>query len=137
MDYLEDTLLGDTEFDKLIMKYMIKSNNVSGAQIIYILFEQGVLDEEKDKDYDNFCAGTISPYKFIRQKINNIEITPAQLALDPCEGSVVITDVNNGEIRAMVSYPSYDNNLLTNSVDPDYYASLIADKTKPLYNRAT
>lgn len=137
VDYLEDTLLGDTEFDKLIMKYMIKSNNVSGAQIIYILFEQGVLDEEKDKDYDNFCAGTISPYKFIRQKINNIEITPAQLALDPCEGSVVITDVNNGEIRAMVSYPSYDNNLLTNSVDPDYYASLIADKTKPLYNRAT
>ena len=137
VDYLEEELANNTEFDKLIMKYMIKSNNVSGAQIIHILFEQGVLDEEKDKDYDDFCAGTISPYKFIRKKINNLEITPAQLALDPCEGSVVVTDVNNGEILAMVSYPSYDNNLLTNSVDADYYASLIADKTKPLYNRAT
>lgn len=137
VDYLENTLSNDTEFDKLIMKYMIKSNNVSGAQIIHILFEQGVLDKESDKDYDDFCAGTISPYKFIRKKLNNLEITPAQLALDPCEGSVVITDVNSGEILALVSYPSYDNNLLTNSVDPDYYASLIADKTKPLYNRAT
>ena len=137
VDYLEEDLAKDTEFDKLIMKYMIKSNNVSGAQIIHILFEQGVLDEESDKDYDDFCAGTLSPYKFIRKKINNLEITPAQLALDPCEGSVVVTDVNNGEILAMVSYPSYDNNLLTNSVDPDYYASLITDKTKPLYNRAT
>lgn len=137
VDYLESALSNDTEFDKLIMKYMIKSNNVSGAQIIHILFEQGVLEQKKDKDYEDFCAGTISPYKFIRKKISNLEITPAQLALDPCEGSVVITDINNGEILAMVSYPSYDNNLLTNSVDPDYYASLIADKTKPLYNRAT
>lgn len=137
VDYLEDALLNNTEFDKLIMKYMIKSNNVSGEQIIHILFEQGVLNKETDEDYDDFCAGDISSYKFIRKKINNLEITPAQLAIDPCEGSVVITDVNNGEILAMVSYPSYDNNRLTNSVESEYYASLLADKTKPLYNRAT
>lgn len=137
VDYMENILSNDTEFDKLIMKYMIKSKNVSGTQIIYILFEQGVLDKENDKDYSDFVSGKLSDYKFIRKKIDNLEITPAQLALDPCEGSVVITDVDTGEILAMVSYPSYDNNLLTNSVDPDYYAKLIADKTKPLYNRAT
>lgn len=137
VDYVENILSSDTEFDKLIMKYMIKSNNVSGAQIIYILFEQGVLDKNTDQDYADFASGELSDYKFIRRKINNLEITPAQLALDPCEGSVVVTDVDTGEILAMVSYPSYDNNLLTNSVDADYYAKLIADKTKPLYNRAT
>lgn len=137
VDYMENILSNDTEFDKLIMKYMIKSKNVSGTQIIYILFEQGVLNREEDKDYNDFVSGKLSDYKFIRKKIDNLEITPAQLALDPCEGSVVVTDVDTGEILAMVSYPSYDNNLLTNSVDPDYYAKLIADKTKPLYNRAT
>lgn len=137
VDYVENVLAEDTEFDKLIMKYMIKSKNVSGEQIIYILFEQGVLDQESDNDYTNFVTGKLSDYKFIRRKINNLEITPAQLALDPCEGSVVITDVDNGNILAMVSYPSYDNNRLTNSVEPEYYARLIADKTKPLYNRAT
>jgi len=137
VDYLENALSDNTEFDKLIMKYMIKSNIVSGEQIIHILFEQNVLKREEDADYDDFCAGKLSAYKFIRKKLYNLEITPAQLALDPCEGSVVITDVNSGEILAMVSYPSYDNNRLTNSVEPQYYAALLADKTKPLYNRAT
>ena len=137
VDYVEAALSNNTEFDKLIMKYMIKSNIVSGEQIIHILFEQGVLNRKEDEDYDDFCAGDISAYKFIRKKLKNLEITPAQLALDPCEGSVVITNVDNGEIMAMVSYPSYDNNRLTNSVEPKYYASLLADKTKPLYNRAT
>lgn len=137
VNYVETMLATDTEFDKLIMKFMIKSNNVSGEQIIHILFEQGVLDKEQDEDFIGFSTGELSAYKFIRKKIYNLEITPAQLALDPCEGSVVVTDTNTGEILAMVSYPSFDNNRLTNSVDADYYAQLISDKTKPLYNRAT
>ncbi|MCM1499334.1 MAG: penicillin-binding transpeptidase domain-containing protein [Clostridium sp.] len=137
VNYVESILSADTEFDKLIMKYMIKSKNISGTQIIHTLFEQDVLKQETDEDYAEFLSGELSDYQFIRKKINNLEITPAQLALDPCEGSVVVTDVNTGEILAMVSYPSYNNNLLTNSVDAEYYATLIADKTKPLYNRAT
>ncbi len=137
VEYIENILKNDTEFDKLIMKYMLKSNNVSGEQVIYILFEQEILDKEKDADYTQFVTGDLSAYAFIRKKLDNLEITPAQLALDPCEGSVVVTDTDTGEILAMVSYPSYDNNMLTNSVDPEYYAELISDKTKPLYNRAT
>lgn len=137
VEYVSSMLKDDTEFDKLVMKYMIKSNIVSGDQIIYLLFEQNVLDLEKDADFEKFSIGELSAYNFIRRKISNLEITPAQLALDPCEGSVVVTDTNSGEILAMVSYPSFDNNRLTNSVDADYYADLISDKTKPLYNRAT
>lgn len=137
LDYLEESLGNDTAFDKLVMKYMIKSGRVSGEQVIHILFEQGVLDQELDEDYADFLSGKLSAYKFIRKKIDKLEITPAQLALDPCEGSVVVTDVNNGEILAMVSYPSHDNNRLTNSVDSEYYTALLGDKTNPLYNRAT
>ncbi len=137
VEYIKDELSDDTDFNKLVMKYMIKSGVVNGTQVIQIMFEQKLLDKEKDKDYKDFASGKLSDYKFIRRKINNLEVTPAQLALDPCEGSVVVTDTNTGEIRAMVSYPSYDNNRLTNSIDADYYAKLIADKTKPLYNRAT
>lgn len=137
VEYIQNILNNDTEFDKIIMKYMLKSNNVSGEQIIHILFEQGILNKSEDDDYTDFVTGKTTAYQFIRKKMNALEITPAQLALDPCEGSVVVTDTDTGEILAMVSYPSYDNNMLTNSVDPTYYASLISDKTKPLYNRAT
>lgn len=137
ISYLEKELSNDREFDKKVLKFMIRKSVISGTEVINVLFEQGILDKKKDKDYKDFVSGKLSDYKFIRKKINKLEITPAQLALDPCEGSVVVTDTNTGEILAMVSYPSYNNNRLTNSVDADYYAKLISDKTKPLYNRAT
>ena len=52
------------------------------------------------------------------------------LALDPCSGSIVVTDPNSGAVKAMTSYPSYDNNQLTNSIDADYYAKITSDKTR-------
>ena len=45
--------------------------------------------------------------------------------------------MNTGDVLAMVSYPGYDNNKMANSVDPEYYAKLLADKSKPLINYAT
>ncbi len=52
-------------------------------------------------------------------------------------GSVVVTNPNNGKVLAMVTYPSYDNNMLSGSVDADYWAKLVDDLSSPLYNRAT
>ena len=37
----------------------------------------------------------------------------------------------------MVTYPSYDNNMLSGSVDSEYWAKLVDDQSDPLYNRAT
>ena len=73
----------------------------------------------------------------ICKKIKNLEITPAMLALDPCSGSIVVTNPNNGTVKAMTSYPSYDNNRLTNMIDADYYSKITTDKTTPMYSRAT
>ena len=70
-------------------------------------------------------------------RIKNMDLTPDQLNLYPCSGSIVITDVNSGDVLAMVSYPSYDNNMMANGVDADYYSSLQKDLSKPLINKAT
>lgn len=134
--YIEDELQDQADFDKLLYKYMIKSGVLSGRAICLLLYDQGVLSKE-DGDYASLSNGSLGAYDFIRRKITNLEITPAMLALDPCSGSIVITDVKTGEVRALVSYPSYDNNKLANGIDADYYASLVEDQTNPLYNRAT
>ncbi|MFR2693031.1 MAG: hypothetical protein ACLTBV_21065 [Enterocloster bolteae] len=76
-------------------------------------------------------------YQFIREKISNLELTPAQLALDPCTAGVVVTDIRTGEVRALVTYPSYDNNQMSGSVDAAYFAQLQDDMSRPLYNNAT
>ena len=134
--YIEEELKDQADFDKLLYKYMIKSGILSGKEVCLLLYEQEVLSKE-DSDFTLLANSSISAYDFIKRKITNLEITPAMLALDPCSGSIVITDVNTGEVRALVSYPSYDNNKLANGIDSEYYASLVSDKTNPLYNRAT
>ncbi len=126
----------DKDFAKYVYKYMVPKNEVTGKQICLLLFEQGVLDYN-DTIYNQIQNGSISPYNFLLEKINNIEITPAQLALDPCTGSTIITDVNTGEIKALVSYPGYDNNKLANGVDAEYYAKLNDDNSNPQWNYAT
>ena len=104
---------------------------------MYASHDQGVLDKNKDEDYNALRTDQMSAHTFMYEKIRKIEITPAQLALDPCSGSVIITDPKTGDVRAMVSYPSYNNNRLANGIDSDYYASLNSDKSSPMLNRAT
>ena len=74
-------------------------------------------------------------YTFLIDRISNIDITPAQLALDPCTGSVVITDVNTGKVKALVTYPSYDNNRLSGTVDATYFNQLQEDLSLPMQHR--
>lgn len=136
VDFIVAQIGEDVEFNKLVIENMIKNSEISYSSIVTILHDQKVIKED-DEDYQSFLSGRIGSYEFIRSKISKKDITPAQLGLDPCSGSIVVTDVNSGEVLAMVSYPSYDNNMLTNSIDPAYYARMTADKTTPLYNRAT
>lgn len=135
-NYILEDIKSSTSFSKIVYEYMIQSDNISGAQLCLILFDQGVLSYD-DESIAGLQNGTISAFDFIRQKIKNLEITPAQLALDPCTASCVITDTDTGELLALVSYPGYDNNKLANSVDAEYFASLNSDLSNPQYNYAT
>lgn len=133
-DILE-LLKHNTEFSKKLYRYMINGNNIDGRQICMILLEQDAVSIT-EKEEEKFITKQISPYNFMLFLIENLYITPAQLALDPYSASVVITNVE-GEVLALVTYPSYDNNRLANSIDSEYYASLRKDLSNPLWNYAT
>jgi penicillin-binding protein 2 len=51
-------------------------------------------------------------------------------------GVVVAVDPQTGEILAMVSWPSYENNRLARFIPAYYYEQLISDATDPLVNHA-
>lgn len=51
-------------------------------------------------------------------------------------GSAVALDPNNGEILALVSYPSYDNNVFEKGLSQKKFDSLVNSSSKPLLNRA-
>ena len=135
-DYIIEYLAEDYEFYKHLYHYMIQGDVISGAQVCEILIEQGAV-AVSDEEEAALITGTESASTFMINRISNLDITPAQLNLYPYSGSIVVTDVNTGEVLAMVSYPSYDNNLMSNGVDADYYASLQNDGSTPLINYAT
>ena len=135
-EYIIDYLSTDTGFSKLLYKYMLQEDTISGQEICLVLYEQGVLDKNDD-DYENLASGAMGAYDFMINKIYTLEIETAQLALMPCSASAVVVDVKTGDVVALVSYPGYDNNRLTNDMDTDYYAKLALDQSSPFFNKAT
>lgn len=135
-DYIVANLRTTAEYQNKIYRTLIFNYTLKGRDLSLILFDQGVLKEDPES-YAALKNGSLAAYNFIRRKIRLLEITPAMLALEPCSGSIVMTDPNTGQAIALVSYPSYDNNYLTNSVDINYYNRLLADKSYPMVNRAT
>lgn len=123
----------DGDFQDLVYDYVISAGEISEKEICLLLYDQGVLSESDD-DYESLSSGSMSARSFIYNKIYDLEITPAMLGLDLCSGAVVITDVDTGDVKALVSYPGYDANQIS---DSEYYASLLENESTPLFNRAT
>ena len=99
---------------------MILSGEITGSQVIYLLYDQGILNSTTAEDYDAFTSGVLGGYEFMYRKIKKPEITPARLALDPRSGIIVVTDPSTGDVKAMAVYPSDDNKRLTTGIDSDY-----------------
>ncbi len=130
-----DLITNDIKFEELLLKQMILEDRISGKEICGLLYDQGVLSGTDD-DYEKLVSGEIGTFSFLKKKIEQLEITPAQLALDPCSASAVVVNPENGKVLALVSYPGYDSNRLANQMDTAYYNRLLNDRSLPLYNRA-
>lgn len=133
VDYIIDYLDNNTEFGKKIIKYMIKNGKLTGKQVCQLLIDRGLVILT-DSEVSSFQKGKVSPYNFMLERIKNLDITPAQLALDPCTGDIVITDSKTGNTLAMVSYPGYDANKI---YEPGYWVKINTDKSYPMLNFTT
>ncbi|WP_455017022.1 penicillin-binding transpeptidase domain-containing protein, partial [Oribacterium sinus] len=124
----------DSGFEKLLYKYAIANQKIRGNLLLMALFEQNVLPQDA-ASYDALARGDSHfAYTFLIDKIRKLQLTPAQFALDPCNGSVVVTDVKTGKVRALVSYPGFDNNRIN---DAAYLKKCNEDLSLPLLNGAT
>lgn len=137
VDYVTDSLKNDNKFTKRMFRYLVNDEVITGNQLCLALFAQGVIKDNPQEIAALKTGDSNYAFQFIREKISNLELTPAQLALDPCTAGVVVTDVKTGKVKALVTYPSYDNNLMSGTVDAAYFAQLQDDMSKPLYNNAT
>jgi penicillin-binding protein 2 len=70
------------------------------------------------------------------QKIADDVLQDALARILSNSGVVIAMDPRNGEILAMVSIPSYDNNLFSHGISARDYEALSADPLHPLVNHA-
>ncbi|MBR4934865.1 MAG: hypothetical protein IKZ01_03220, partial [Anaerotignum sp.] len=111
----------------------VEKGTVSVRELTLMMIEQGRLKVTPEEKADIENGG--SPLSMIIKKLGNGEMSPADTGLDPCTGSVFVTQVGSGEVLASVTYPSYDNNELVNTFNNSYYNSLLQDGNTPLVNR--
>ena len=127
--YIMSILDNNEEFDKLVYKFAIKEKYITNRLLIMALFEQGFLPWN-DVEYDKISKATDDyMYTYFIRLVRDMVLKPSDLALDPYAGSIVVTDVNSGKLNALVTYPSYDNNLVYNR---KYMESLNNNKSYPL-----
>lgn len=70
------------------------------------------------------------------QKVAFESLKKAIEKLGVCCGAVVAQNPENGEILALVSFPSYDNNIFSGKLSQNQYEDLLKDQNRPLFNRA-
>ena len=112
----------------------VLNGSVSMQELILAYMEQGRVPftPEEKQAVEN---GTLSPGGFVVQKLKSGEMSPSDTALDPCTASVVVSEVDSGQVLSLVTYPSFDNNKLVNTFQNSYYNMLLEDTNTPLVNR--
>ena len=121
------------EVAKEFLQDALEKGNVTVRELTLMMIEQEHLPVTSQEKAD-IEAGA-SPLSLIIKKLGNGEMSPADTGLDPCTGSVFVTQVGTGEVLASVTYPSYDNNELVNTFNNSYYNDLLQDGNTPLVNR--
>ncbi len=112
----------------------LETGRITPREFLLVMIEQGQL-AATEEEIAGLQNGTLPPLRVILNKLNSGELSPADTGLDPCTGSVFVTQVGSGEVLASVTYPSYDNNELVNTFNNSYYNDLLQDGNTPLVNR--
>lgn len=131
-DYSMTDYIGKTELEK---QYEHDLRGIHGAKQVEvdsmgnIKKNLGVIDPQAGSDLVlNIDAGL---QKKLYDSLSGIlEQTKTKSA------AAVAIDPRTGGVLAMVSFPSFDNNLFAQGISNEDYQSIIGDKNLPLFNRA-
>jgi penicillin-binding protein 2 len=124
-DYSGGDDIGRTGIEKSYEKVLRGSRGIREVEVDALGRKLRVLDE-KDPTPGHAIWLTIDAH---------IQYKAEELMKD-LEGAVVAIDVKTGAVRAMVSSPTFDENLFVKGISPDDWKRLNSDPRHPLLNRA-
>ena len=121
---------------KQTLMAMIDSNEVPMRDIFLIMYEQELISADEALLQRIETASNVTLRQILIEKIEQKELTPQIINLDPSTGSLAVVNIHDGSLLAAVSYPSYDNNEFVNNFNNEYWLKLNSeDLTTPMINR--
>ncbi|MFA6548061.1 MAG: penicillin-binding protein 2 [Candidatus Magasanikbacteria bacterium] len=130
--YLVSDNIGKTGIEK---KYETELRGIYGRKKIEVNStgsEQAVVAQESPTPGKNlWLTIDLGAQNKLEQLIKNFVAIKGEHRI-----SAIAMDPRNGEILALVSWPSFDNNLFSNGIKQGDYQKYINDPNKPLFNRA-
>jgi len=114
----------------------LNARRISPAKILLTLIGTEQITDLDGSVEEGLIARPNTALDILIEKIVARELTPQLLNTEPMTGSVIITCVETGAVLAAATYPSFDNNRLTNNFDNDYWFRInTLDPTHPMINR--
>lgn len=152
----------DAQYFSHLVGYIGRPTEGELGEGVYTISQVGKTGVEKV--YDNYLRGKAGKEVVQRQYLEDLETTfqqeqvedggniyltidskwqkklfdIMQASLEETEAFAsagVVMNSDTGEVKALVSLPSYDNNLFINTIGSDQYNKLIKDDKTPLLNR--
>jgi penicillin-binding protein 2 len=130
--YLFTDYIGKQGIEKTYEKYLKGKNGAVKIEVDSlgnVKKERGIINPESG---DDLILGI--DYE-LQRKIYD-ELSRVLETTGTKTAAAVAIDPRNGEVRALVSLPSFDNNLFSGKISQEDYLKLINDPEKPLFNRA-
>jgi penicillin-binding protein 2 len=127
--YLLDDNIGRVGLEKQYESYLKGVNGIKRIEVDALGREKKILSQTEFTPGSNIILTIDSA---LQNKIYAI----FKEKFPQGKGSVIASDCSNGEILAMVDYPSYDNNLFTGGIKNTDYQNFLNDERKPLFTRS-
>lgn len=94
--------------------------------------EKKILSSQKAEDGRSLLLSLDSQAQQKLEELIKVTLEKAKLT----KASAIVMNPNNGEIIAMVSLPSYDNNVFARGIKNNEYKALVENDDRPLFSRA-
>jgi len=140
-NYSRNDIIGRSGIEYVFEKYLKGTNGIKKVEMDF----NGKINEEyevdpsiKGNDVILTIDGNLQKVAEEKLKANIEKISSGGFKYkyeDANAGSVIVMDVNTGEILAMASYPNYDPSLFIGGISTKEWNALINNGAKPLYDR--
>jgi len=130
--YLPTDSLGKSGLEKTYEEHLRGTYGKKKVEVDALGKEQNVLSEEPPTPGKNLILTLDAQAQVKMEKILSEQLKRLKLK----KGVAMAMNPQNGEILAMVSLPSFDNNDFSGGISVSQYRKYLNDKNNPLFNRA-